>query len=102
MRSSHINEEPDVRVREKLPEHNQLWRGLMVSAHHGPQSRVTQGGTLVCVGPQAGNNSVWFMQLGEQSRHKMLGLGPQGLGLATGLMAPSRWFGVPDAYCTIT
>ena len=48
------------------------------------------------VRPQSGNNLGWLTQLGEEACDQALGLGPQGLGFATGLMAQRRRLGVPD------
>ena len=47
------------------------------------------------VRPQAGDNLVRLMQLGEEACDQALGLGPQGLGFASGLIPQRRRLGVP-------
>ena len=72
-----------------------LRRGLLPTAHDFPQGHVAQKVAQVGVRPQTGNNLGWLTQLGEKARDQALGLGPQGLGFASGLMSQRRRLGVP-------
>ena len=70
-------------------------RGLLPSAHHFPHGHVAQKVAQAGVSPQSGNNLGWLTQLGEKARDQALGLGPQGLGVASGLMSHRRRLGIP-------
>ena len=60
---------------------------MLPPAHHFPQGHVAQKVAQAGVSPQTGNNLGRLTQLGEEARDQALGLGPQGLGLAAGLMS---------------
>ena len=64
----------------------QLRYDLLPSADHRALRRAAQWVAQGLVCPQTGNNIGWITELGEQVPIA-LGLGPQGLGLTTGLMA---------------
>src|SRR5262245_5295775 len=63
-----------------------LRQGLLPPAHHCPQGRTPQGLAQARVGPQTSHDSGGLVALGEQPRHEALGLGPERLGLAAGLV----------------
>ena len=68
----------------------QLRYGLLAAPHHLPPGRTAHRVAQGKVAPQTGNNIGWITQLGKQVRDQAIGLRPQGLGLATGLIAPRR------------
>ena len=64
-----------------------LRHGWLPAAHHRPHGRAAHRLAQGLVGPQTSHDLGRLAQFGEQARDQALGLGPQGLGLATGLMA---------------